>query len=45
MEGQLVVTELEMKRLKEEDSKIKRKMAEVQARVENTPIREIAMSN
>jgi uncharacterized protein involved in exopolysaccharide biosynthesis len=45
MESQLVVTELEMKRLKEEDSKIKGRIAEVQARVENTPIREIAMAN
>ena len=45
MESQLVATELEMKRLKEEDSKIKARIAEVQARVENTPIREIAMSN
>jgi polysaccharide chain length determinant protein (PEP-CTERM system associated) len=45
MESQLVVTELEMKRLKEEDSKIKARIAEVQARIENTPIREMAMSN
>jgi len=45
MESQLVVTELEIRRLKEEDSTIKAKMAQVQARVENTPKREIAMSN
>jgi polysaccharide chain length determinant protein (PEP-CTERM system associated) len=45
MEIQLVTTELEMKRLKEEDSKIKAKIAGVQARVENTPMREIAISN
>jgi polysaccharide chain length determinant protein (PEP-CTERM system associated) len=45
MESQLVVTELEMKRLKEEDSKIKVRIAQVQARVENTPSREIAMSS
>jgi polysaccharide chain length determinant protein (PEP-CTERM system associated) len=45
MESQLVATELEMKRLKEEDSKIKARIAQVQARVENTPMREIAMSN
>jgi polysaccharide chain length determinant protein (PEP-CTERM system associated) len=45
MESQLVTTELEMKRLKEEDSKIKARMAGVQARVENTPVREMAMSN
>jgi uncharacterized protein involved in exopolysaccharide biosynthesis len=45
MESQLVATELEMKRLKEEDSKIKARIAQVQARVENTPSREIAMSS
>jgi uncharacterized protein involved in exopolysaccharide biosynthesis len=45
MESQLVVTELEIRRLKEEDSTIKARMAQVQARVENTPMREIAMSN
>ena len=45
MEGQLVATDLEIKRLQEEDSKIKAKIAVFQARVENTPIRESAMSN
>jgi polysaccharide chain length determinant protein (PEP-CTERM system associated) len=45
MESQLVVTELEMRRLKEEDSKIRVRIAQIQARVENTPMREIAMSN
>ena len=45
MESQLVVTELEIKRLKEEDSKIKTRMAGFQARVENTPMRELAMTN
>jgi polysaccharide chain length determinant protein (PEP-CTERM system associated) len=45
MESQLVATELEIKRLKEEDSKIKARIAEFQARVENTPVRELAMSN
>jgi uncharacterized protein involved in exopolysaccharide biosynthesis len=45
MESQLVTTELEMKRLQEEDSKIKTKIAGFQARVENTPMRELAMTN
>ena len=45
MESQLVATELEIKRLKEEDSKIKTRMAGFQARVENTPMRELAMTN
>jgi uncharacterized protein involved in exopolysaccharide biosynthesis len=45
MENQLVATELEIKRLQGEDSKIKTRMAEYQARVENTPMRELAMVN
>jgi len=45
MESQLVATELEIKRLKEEDSKIKTRMAGFQARVENAPMRELAMTN
>jgi polysaccharide chain length determinant protein (PEP-CTERM system associated) len=45
MENQLIATDLEMKRLQEEDSKIKAKIAGFQARVENTPTRELAMSN
>ena len=45
MENQLVATTLEIRRLKEEESQIKAKMAEFQKRVENTPIREAAMSN
>ena len=45
MENQLIATELEMKRLQEEDSKIKAKIAGFQARIENTPIRELAMTN
>ena len=45
MESQLVATEFEIKRLKEEDSKIKAKMAEFQTRVENTPVRELDMAN
>jgi protein tyrosine kinase modulator len=45
MENQLVATELEIKRLKEDDSKIKARMAGFQDRVENTPMRELAMAN
>jgi polysaccharide chain length determinant protein (PEP-CTERM system associated) len=45
MESQLVATELEVKRLKEEDSKIKARIAGFQARVENTPGRELAMTS
>jgi polysaccharide chain length determinant protein (PEP-CTERM system associated) len=45
MENQLIATELEMRRLKEEDSKIKARIATFQARVENTPMRELAMTN
>ena len=45
MESQLAAADLEIKRLREEDSKIKGKMAEFQARVENTPVREMGMSN
>jgi uncharacterized protein involved in exopolysaccharide biosynthesis len=45
MESQLVVTELEIKRLKEDDSKIKARIAGFQARVENTPMRELAMTS
>jgi polysaccharide chain length determinant protein (PEP-CTERM system associated) len=45
MENYLFATEFEIKRLQEEDSKIKAKIAGYQARVENTPIRELAMSN
>ena len=45
MENQLIGTELEMKRLQEEDSKIKARIAGFQARIENTPMRELAMSN
>jgi polysaccharide chain length determinant protein (PEP-CTERM system associated) len=45
MESQLVTTELEMKRLQEEDSRIKARIAGFQARIENTPLRELAMAN
>ena len=45
MENQLIATELEMRRLKEEDSKIRARIAGFQARIENTPMRELAMTN
>ena len=45
MENQLIATELEMRRLQEEDSKIKTRIAGFQARIENTPVRELAMTN
>jgi len=45
MENQLIATELEMRRLQEEDSKIKARIAGFQTRIENTPIRELAMAN
>ena len=45
IENQLIATDLEIKRLGEEDSKVKARIAGFQARVENTPIRELAMSN
>jgi uncharacterized protein involved in exopolysaccharide biosynthesis len=45
MESQLVTTELEIKRLQEEDSRIKAKIAGYQARVENAPVRELAMTS
>jgi polysaccharide chain length determinant protein (PEP-CTERM system associated) len=45
MENQLIATELEMRRLQEEDSKIRARIAGFQARIENTPMRELAMAN
>ena len=45
VENQLIATDLEIKRLAEEDSKVKARIAGFQARVENTPMRELAMSN
>ncbi len=45
MENQLIATELEMKRLQAEESKVKARIAGFQARVENTPMRELAMAN
>ena len=45
MENQLIAAELEMVRLQEEDSRIKARIAGFQARIENTPMRELAMTN
>jgi uncharacterized protein involved in exopolysaccharide biosynthesis len=45
MESQLTATEFEIKRLKDEEPKIKAKIAEFQMRVENAPARELAMAN
>jgi len=45
VENQLIATDFEIKRLVEEDSRIKARMAGFQARVENSPMRELAMSN
>jgi hypothetical protein len=45
MENQLIATELEMRRLQDEDAKIKARIAGFQARIENTPMRELAMTN
>jgi len=45
MESQLITTEVEIKRLNDEDSRIKARIAGFQARVENTPTRELAMAN
>jgi polysaccharide chain length determinant protein (PEP-CTERM system associated) len=45
METQVVATEMEIKRLKEEDSKIKARIAQFESRIEKTPTRELAMSN
>jgi uncharacterized protein involved in exopolysaccharide biosynthesis len=45
MEGQLVATDLEIKRLKDEEAKTKAMIGQYQARIENTPVREMAMAN
>jgi polysaccharide chain length determinant protein (PEP-CTERM system associated) len=45
MEGQLAATDLEIKRLKDEESRTKVKIGEYQTRVENIPVRELAMTN
>ena len=45
MEGQLAATEWEIKRLKDEEARTKAKIGEYQARVENSPVRELGMAN
>jgi polysaccharide chain length determinant protein (PEP-CTERM system associated) len=45
MEGQLAATDLEIKRLKDEEARTKAKIAEYQTRLENIPVREMAMAN
>ena len=45
IEGQLAATDLEINRLKDEEAKIKAKVAEYQVRIENTPVREMMMAN
>ncbi len=45
MEGQLAATDLEIKRLKDEEARTKAKIGEYQARIENSPVRELGMAN
>jgi len=45
MEGQLAATDLEINRLKEEQAAVKAKIHEYQRRIENIPVREMAMAN
>jgi len=45
MEGQLAATDFEIKRLKDEEARAKAKIGEYQTRIENTPVRELAMTN
>jgi polysaccharide chain length determinant protein (PEP-CTERM system associated) len=45
MEAQLIAVDLEIQRLREEEGKIKAQINRYRERVENTPIRELAMSN
>ena len=42
--NQLLATDLEIRKLKNEDGKLKTMVAEYQARIEKTPIRELALS-
>jgi polysaccharide chain length determinant protein (PEP-CTERM system associated) len=44
MEAQLIATELEIERLKEEEGKVKEQINKYRERIENTPIREQAMN-
>jgi uncharacterized protein involved in exopolysaccharide biosynthesis len=45
MENQMVATDLEIQRLKEEEGKVRAQMGHYRERIENTPIREQAMTN
>jgi uncharacterized protein involved in exopolysaccharide biosynthesis len=45
MEGQLAATDWEIKRQKDEEARTKAKIAEYQARIDNMPVRELAMAN
>jgi uncharacterized protein involved in exopolysaccharide biosynthesis len=45
MESQLIATELEISRLKEEEEKVKGQIMKYRERIENTPMRELAMTN
>lgn len=45
MEGQLAAADLEIRRLQEEEAKTKAMIGQYQTRVENTPVREMAMTN
>jgi polysaccharide chain length determinant protein (PEP-CTERM system associated) len=45
LQGQLAATDLEIKRIKEDELKVAAKIAEYRVRVENTPVRELGMTN
>jgi polysaccharide chain length determinant protein (PEP-CTERM system associated) len=45
IEGQLAATDIEIKRLKDEEARTKAKIAEYQTRLNNIPVREMAMVN
>lgn len=45
MESQLIATELEIGRLKEEEERVKGQIMKYRERIENTPMRELAMTN
>jgi len=44
MESQLIATELEITRLREEEAKVKVQINQYRERIENTPVRELAMA-
>jgi uncharacterized protein involved in exopolysaccharide biosynthesis len=44
MEAQLIATELEIERLKEEEAKVKAQINRYRERIEMTPVRELAMT-